>query len=99
MLLTPIRQVVKVRPLKVARLHVLSQPQSLWNLHLQTHSSTNKLQHAFSRAVDQLGLVLGTMIRPENDVAFAIAAEPFLFADTDRNTLGVDDRQGACGIK
>lgn len=78
---------------------MLTKPQRLGNLHLETHCPTDKLQDAFTGAVDQVGFVFGTMISPEDDVAFALSSETFLFADADRYALRVDDSKRTSRIK
>lgn len=62
-------QVVELALVEELLGHVVLEPEGLWDLHLDGHLAADVTQHVVARGVDLLGLLLGPVVKPEDDVA------------------------------
>ena len=64
-----------------------------------THGSPNIVQYDGAGAVDELRLLLGTVVRPQDDVAIAVLSELLTLGDDDWLTVHVGDCERACRVE
>lgn len=92
-----IGKIVELALFKHVLWHVILEPESLWDLHLDGHLTTDITQQVMLGGIDLCRFLDGAMIEPQNDIAVTVEIRA---GNRDRLVciLG-EDGQGASSIK
>jgi len=87
-------QIVELAPVEELLGHVVLEPKNLWNLHFNAHFTTDITKEVVVGGIDLVRLLLGTVVKPENDIAVVSVGIVKLGASDGDGLVGVIGEDG-----